>query len=119
MSFYTYDQNNSGGAFDFDADAGIAHYVIVEAASSDDADERAERIGIYFDGCDDGRDCDCCGDRWYRAWSDGDDAPLVYGHDVYSYKNLDWSAWRRHYPDVPEAFVHYVDGTVKPAMVPS
>ena len=30
----------------------------------------AEDIGLYFDGVEQGMDCSCCGDRWYRAWED-------------------------------------------------
>jgi hypothetical protein len=80
MSFFTYYQNNSGGGFDYDEDRGIAHYVIVEADDADEANKLAESHGLYFDGCDDGRDCDCCGDRWYRASDhNASDLPEVYG----------------------------------------
>ncbi len=63
MAFYQYMQNNSGGSFD----AHFGHSVYIEAESPSHADYRAETIGIYFDGCDGGRDCPCCGDRWSRA----------------------------------------------------
>lgn len=102
--FYTYSQNNSGGGFDVDEKAGICEYVIIEATSPDDADSRAENIGLYFDGCGDGRDCSCCGDRWGRAWDDGDDVPSVYGQPVESTTK----SWFRE-----RAFVHYIDGTFK------
>lgn len=60
--FYTYNQNNSGGSFSG------PRTIIIEAQSHVQANTFAEdRTEIYFDGCDFGRDCSCCGDRWYRA----------------------------------------------------
>lgn len=63
MAFFTYVQNNSGG--DFVTNDSVAHYVIIEAVNAAQANEIAETIGIYFNGCDAGIDCYCCGDRWY------------------------------------------------------
>lgn len=62
--FYTFNQNNSGGGFDFDAKRGISRYVIISADSTEDAIKRAEKIGLYFNGVESGDDCECCGDRW-------------------------------------------------------
>ena len=89
MAFYTYRQNNSGGFW-----CEPAKYVIVEAPSANVADAIAEDHGVYFDGCDTGMDCPCCGDRWHRAWSDeGHDEPTIYGEvlprDATEYKD-DW-----------------------------
>src|SRR4051812_30696764 len=64
--FYEFDQNNSGGGFD--VNDRLRETVIIEAFNADDAADRAERVGIYFDGCDSGQDCPCCGDRWYRPY---------------------------------------------------
>lgn len=62
--FYNYSQNNSGGSF-----YGVTEYWI-EADSPDEADDIAEMsTDIYFNGCDTGMDCSCCGDRWYRTES--------------------------------------------------
>lgn len=61
--FWRYDQNNTGGWFDDD----LPRVLWVQAETAHDADARAEALGVYFDGVDAGRDCDCCGDRWYRA----------------------------------------------------
>lgn len=73
--FYYFSQNNSGGGFD-----SIGYGVIIEADSANHANERAEEIGIYFDGCETDRDCPCCGNRWYRVdSSDGTERPSVYG----------------------------------------
>jgi hypothetical protein len=58
-NFYRFDQNNSGGDYQKPA-----RHVFVEANTSEEANNIAEKIGIYFDGADMGYDCDCCGDRW-------------------------------------------------------
>lgn len=77
MAFYLFRQNNSGGHMICDED--VDSYVIIEATNEGDADARAENVGIYFHGVgsyneetgeydpDGGRDCPCCGDRWYPA----------------------------------------------------
>lgn len=76
--WYEFSQNNSGGSFDIDPGSGIGPRVWIEAASADDANERAESLGIYFDGCEREMDCDCCGDRWYRQWrEDGSASPEI------------------------------------------
>src|SRR6478736_3887571 len=74
--FYCFDQNNTGG--DFTINDQFAEDVFSEATSEDDANDRAEAYGLYFDGCQDGYDCECCGDRWYRAWKEsGKDQPII------------------------------------------
>ncbi|MGW3072762.1 DUF7296 family protein [Kitasatospora sp. NPDC001132] len=104
--FYTYNQNNSGGGFDYDAERGISVFVIVEADSAEGADARAREIGLYFDGVEDGNDCDCCGDRWSEAWS-GDQVPSIYGTPLENHRP--YGTWMG---DLPEAYVHYADGRV-------
>lgn len=70
-SFFYYRQNNSGGSF-----SGPAKHVIVEAINADDANQRAEKKGLYFDGAG---DCSCCGNRWSSVWSDeGETEPKIY-----------------------------------------
>lgn len=80
MAFFQFRQNNSGGSFDINPQTGIGIYVLVEADTAGEANERAESIGIYFNGIESGSDCDCCGDRWYSQWSDeaGDVEPRIY-----------------------------------------
>jgi len=106
LKFWTYRQNNSGGSFDFDHDKGISVNVIVQATDAEDANHRAERIGLYFDG--DG-DCECCGSRWYETWTDdpGDDVPSIYGVPVHDAPPSGWSG------DDPDAYIHYIDGRVE------
>lgn len=105
MPFYEFNQNNSGGSFDFDEDAGITHIVIVEADSEGEAIKRAEGIGLYFDGKG---DCPCCGDRWSYPWRP-DNVPSNFGTPV---QDIEWGAdpnykWIK---DGPEVYVHFKDG---------
>lgn len=102
--FFTYSQNNSGGRFTVNDIKGIGEYVIVQADSYQDANDRAKYIGLYFDGCNIGVDCDCCGDRWHRvSESDANFVPSIYGDFVDDYMPYSDST----------IFVHYLDGTVK------
>jgi hypothetical protein len=98
--FWTYNQNNSGGSFDHDAKRGIGYCVAVEAHDAAHADQRAEQIGLYFDGCESGMDCECCGDRWYSAYGEGSEAPENYGKPMAG-------GW-----GIP-SYVHYLDGRVE------
>jgi len=43
------------------------HDVYIEAETASEANKIAESNGIYFDGVSKDIDCECCGDRWYRA----------------------------------------------------
>lgn len=106
--FYTYNQNNSGGSFDFDPDHGISHYVIVEANNSSEADYRAEMAGVYFD---DSIDCSCCGARWGTAWGEGDEVPSVYGDDV-STGVIPKGRFSMKWVKGPEGYIHYRDGRI-------
>ena len=71
MSWFKYGQNNSGGVF-----YGPYMAIWVEAPDTDTANDIAEQHGAYFDGVRDGIDCDCCGDRWDRAWTDYEEVSL-------------------------------------------
>ncbi len=91
--FYTFDQNNTGGSFDHMPASGIGYKVAFEATDVQHAKQRALSAGVYFNGCDDGRDCPCCGDRW-SSWIDESDAtdepethgkPLTGGWGIPSY----------------------------------
>lgn len=83
--YYTYHQNNSGGAFILNDQ--VTYIVIIEAKSAFEADRKAEDIGIYFNGCEDGQDCSCCGDRWYPT-DKGSKTPEIYGSHPKDYKEV-------------------------------
>lgn len=106
--FFTFNQNNSFGSFDYDEERGIVDYVIVEADSVEDAVKRAEKVGLYFDGCEKGVDCPCCGDRWYAPWDDGSENPEVYGENVLT-EGVRESFEGSKYSTA----IHYKDGTMK------
>lgn len=73
--FFYFDQNNTGGYFD----ESMGYAVIIEAESAKKANAKLEALGGYFNGCADGVDCPCCGDRWYRVEDrDGKDYPSYY-----------------------------------------
>jgi hypothetical protein len=104
--FYTFHQNNSGGSFVINNN--VAPYVIVEADSAVEANQIAEELEIYFNGCSDGIDCECCGDRWWPVdEDDGTVEPKVYDSDPDKVRRV----------CVPEGKVHarvfYKDGTRK------
>ena len=87
MKKYIYTQNNSGGVYDYPEWTGpegiggvFTQYledhhkhdapvdVWVMAETCEEADELVQKYaGVYFDGVEDGPDCECCGDRWWRA----------------------------------------------------
>lgn len=69
MKFYNFDQNNSGGSFVHQPESGIGYNVCIEAESMQEAIDKAESIGLYFNGCEYGQDCSCCGDRWSHPFS--------------------------------------------------
>ncbi len=82
--FYTYEQNKRGVSI---VNEHIKHYVIIEAASAKEADEKAENVGIYFDGVDKEIDYPWRGDRWSRAedpsfGSKGTKKPEIYGRSI-------------------------------------
>jgi len=99
--FYEYDQNNSGGGFIVNDD--VTYNVFIEADSREEADRRAEEIGIYFDDNFD-VDCECCGTRWSYAYS-GEETPMIYGKPVEEYDEI-WANDGEAY-----AYVYYKDGT--------
>lgn len=67
MKWFVFDQNNSGGSFVVNDK--VCHRLFIEADSFDNAVEKAEELGCYWNGVDEGIDCPCCGDRWYK-WED-------------------------------------------------
>lgn len=96
--FYTYSQNNSGGRW-IDNER-VTGFVIIEARSAEQANERAEEIGLYFDG--DG-DCPTCGNRWDEAYGPGTERPSIYG-------NTDLPAALRESYSTGKVYVYYMNG---------
>ena len=76
MKFFEFCQNNTGGSFDVDEN--LTHRVLIEAEDYDEAIRFAEGLGMYWNGVENGMDCPCCGDRWYKP-SDGKEFPFKYG----------------------------------------
>jgi hypothetical protein len=75
--WFHFSQNNSGGSW-----VGPMH-VVIEARDAGHANERAvKECGLYFNGVGEGRDCSCCGDRWYAAQNEGEEFPHIYGDRV-------------------------------------
>lgn len=109
MPYFTYWQNNSGGSFDRPA-----IYVIVEAATAEEANAIAEMHGIYFNGCEAGEDCECCGDRWGHARGEGDAEPLIYGQSVIEYLSGKYAGmWAKPKRGIHEVMLIYKDGAVE------
>lgn len=111
--FYLFRQNNSGGSFR--TDDKLAINVFIEAHNAEEANLLANDIGIYFDGCDTGNDCSCCGDRWYPVEEDEkhQDKPMIWSDDGTStgvYLPVK-EVFKNGYED--EARVHYLNGTVE------
>lgn len=104
MGFYQFTQNNTGG--DFQVNDDIAHFVLIEADSYKEANNRAENVGVYFNGCDTGEDCPCCGDRWYELedYDDNTNEPLIYGSKPNEYNG---KMFKKEYR------IHYLDGRVE------
>jgi hypothetical protein len=109
--FFHFNQNNSGGRFTH-VKGKIGYAVIVEADNYEDANKRAENIGLYFDGCDSGYDCPCCGDRWYPQYDNerGDKVPSIYGQNLKQSAKV--SGFNVGWWGLP-VYVHYKNGEVK------
>jgi hypothetical protein len=63
MKLYEYSQNNTFGRFE----GSTRVYVEAESISAANA-IATNKFGVYFNGVAEGRDCDCCGDRWYSPY---------------------------------------------------
>ena len=103
--FFHFSQSNPGGSFYINEK--VAHHVIIQAYSAKEANSLAEDIGIYFNGCETGNDCSCCGDRWSEQWStdSGDDTPLIYGEAPEKHNDCFTKKGQ------PVCHVYYLDGS--------
>lgn len=118
LNWYEFDQNNSGGVFIMDDDVGIK--VFIQAESDGVANQKAEEVGIYFDGCEKDMDCSCCGDRWYRAWGHLDRFKTHFWRSENAeYDNISdyvqaiandsvWAGWEK-----PVVIVYFANGSIK------
>ena len=99
--FFTYRQNNSYGRYEFNDK--LSAYVIVEAKNAEEANKRAEELGIEFN-----EGCSTCGDRWSRAdHHDSEKIPMIYDEDV-SEGSYQGHAYAKH--SLPVAgYIHYYD----------
>lgn len=113
MKLYKFRQNNSGGSFEQNDDVDIN--VFVEAIAAEEANRRAEDIGIYFNGCDKGWDCNCCGDRWNSIWEDDNEYNVVDTGDSDSVEELEMrvreSLDHGYGSHTEPAIIHYLNGT--------
>jgi hypothetical protein len=111
MKFFEFTQNNSGGSFD--CDEYVAHRVLIEAENADEAILKGESLGMYWDGCESGMDCDCCGDRWYKPWGRGEkEFPYKYSPnntfqtpEDYMQYMADIYGWTK-----PDGYIYYKNG---------
>lgn len=103
VKYYDFSQNNSGGRWKVDENYG--QNTIIAARNVKEANQRAEEVGIYFDGCNAGMDCKCCGDRWSSQWEESKDLePCVYGEPIEKYIG-------KYYSTRDKVVVHHADGT--------
>lgn len=99
--FYDFGQNNSGGRFIVNDKVTVS--VFIEADSPEEANQKAQDIGIYFFGTVSGKDCECCGDRWGYA--------LNYVNEI-DYDNLKKYSSQWVEADQPYAIIYYKNGEV-------
>ncbi len=94
--FYEFKQNNSGGHFVVNDK--LCHRVVIEADSTHEAIDKAERLGCYWYGVQEGRDCSCCGDRWNKDYLDAINLEKINerGFLVSEYSN-NLSKWQKAY----------------------
>ena len=105
LKWFEFNQNNSGGSFIVNDK--VCHRLFIEAKSFDDAVEKAEELGCYWDGVINGVDCPCCGDRW-SCW---DDEPIdLKNNSIEEYAQVLADKYGLTTPDIR---IYYDDGKVK------
>lgn len=111
--WYEFNQNNSGGSF-IENDK-VTHRIFIQAMSLKDAVSKSEELGVYFNGCDSGIDCPCCGDRWSEPnalefpvdWGKGSVFNNIEEYSEYMAKNYGWFEMKN------DSYLYYLDGTKK------
>jgi len=112
--FYEFSQNNSGGSFDVDNN--VCHRLFIEAETSKQAKNKAKELGVYFNGCDKGIDCNCCGDRWYKV-DESDKIDLMsisksYGIEFKDVKDYAQYLANKYGATTPDSRIFYVDNSI-------
>ena len=101
-------QNDSGGYWVDDEQAGVGAHIIIEAVDWEEADRKLEKIGSNVSRFN--SPCPCCGERWGSArYSAATAKPKIHGTTVEQYQS---------YSDDETAYVHYYDGTIKKFVIP-
>ena len=93
LHWYEFTQNNSGGSFDVSDTT--CHRMFIEAYNSDQATSKAEDLGCYWNGVEEGNDCECCGDRWSPA---GD--ALIFPYNYGSFTDIEKERMLTKYPNL-------------------
>lgn len=81
--WYRFSQNNSGGKFLIDPLTGVGRFVFVEAPTLETAIAYFKQLSPDITKHDfvEGRDCSCCGDRWFSDDPTIVDFPCIpYAH---------------------------------------
>ena len=95
--FYLYFQNNSGGYYVTNAEFGIGEFIIIEANSENDADDKLFDITSNKD--EFVSYCECCGFRWSYDCEDS---------------SSDWRNFlSRSFVRSSEGYVHYLNGSIE------
>ena len=107
MNWYEFVQNNSGGHFVVTST--ICNRLFIEASDFDEAVEKAESLGCYWNGVLKGLDCPCCGDRWDRYNYRPIDLSK-YNGDIKNYAQ--WLADEYGWTS-PDGRIFYADGSIE------
>lgn len=95
---FIFDQNYSQGDCKTIPERGINKFVIIQAYNANDANLKAEEIGLYFDGVYNGIDKPTDGDRWFEVEDDN-------WLDIFGHNNNTWVT--------NDNYFHFMDNTFK------
>ena len=113
--FYMLDQNNSGGSFV--VNDRLTHRLFIEADSEQDAIAFAESLVCYWNGVENGYDCECCGDRWYQYAREYNSEKMVKDWECEEVGTVEgyaqYLADNYGHDCSPDARIFYKNGTVK------
>lgn len=102
MGWWMFVQNNPGGVY-----KGPAMIVMVNAETASQANDKAEDVGVYFDGVATHDDCACCGDRWDKMYFGFPAFPEREAAEKCINENWKWMEKRGEEDNVP--FVLWVE----------